>query len=95
MACEVSDKRRGLLVFLLLCLMFYGQSAALVSAIEPHHATGHCCLLCHVGSLPCLEIATPVTVAPIVVVARVIANPDIQASHEVLVNTNASRAPPV
>lgn len=91
---EVHHNRRALLVACLLCLMFYAQSAALLAAIEPHHATGHCCLLCHVGSLPFLEIATPASIAPIAVVERLIPIPDFQASHDVLLSANSSRAPP-
>jgi hypothetical protein len=91
---EVCDNRRTLVLLFLICLMFYAQSAALFAAIEPHHDTGHSCLLCHVGSLPFLEIATPAPIAPIVVVERLVANPDFEASRDVLLNANSSRAPP-
>jgi hypothetical protein len=74
--------------------MFYAQSAALLAAIEPHHSTEHCCLLCHVGSLPFLETITEPPIAPIVVMERLIPDPDFEASHDVLLNANSSRAPP-
>lgn len=90
---EVWHNRRTLLVLFLLCLMFYMQSA-LFAAPDAHHATGHCCLLCHIGSLPFLSITAAAPVAPIVVVARLISNPDFQASHDVLLSANSSRAPP-
>ena len=83
-----------MLFLFLLCLMVFAQSAAVLSAIEPHHDTGHCCLLCHVGALPFLEITSPTPVAPIVVVERLIADPDFEASRDVLLNANSSRAPP-
>ena len=85
---------RTLVVLFLLCLTFYVQTATLLSAVEPHHATGHCCVLCHVGSLPFLESTSPSSVAPIVVVERLIPNPDIESSHDVLLSSNSSRAPP-
>jgi hypothetical protein len=91
---EVFHNRRTLVVLFLLCLMVYAQSAALLSALEPHHA-GHCCLLCHVGSLPFLETAAPATVAPVVVVERLLPNPHFEASPDILLNANSSRAPPV
>jgi hypothetical protein len=91
---EVSHNRRSLVVVFLLCFMVFAQSAALLSAIEPHHATGHCCLLCHVGSLHFLETAAPASIAPILVVERLLHDPDLQTSHDVLLNSNSSRAPP-
>ena len=95
MAREVNYKRRTLVVLFLLCLMFCAQTAALLASLEPHHATGHCCFLCHAGSLPALEIKTQASVAPIVFVERLLPNPDFEASHDVLLSTNSSRAPPV
>ena len=68
MARNVYNNRRILLVLSLLCLIAYTQSAAILSAGEPHHDTGHCCLLCHIGSLPFLEMATSPPVATIIVV---------------------------
>lgn len=94
MARELCRNRRTLLVFLLLCVTVYAQSAALLAAIEPHHATGHCCVLCHVGSLPFLEIASIGSVAPIVILEGFVANSDFASSHDVLLGTNSSRAPP-
>ncbi|HEY3839949.1 MAG TPA: hypothetical protein VGL72_25435 [Bryobacteraceae bacterium] len=94
MGCEVRNTRRTWLIALLLCLTFLGQSADLLAAIEPHTSTEHCCLLCHVGSLPFLETEIPLPAAPIVVVDRLVMPPDVQASHDVLLNSHSSRAPP-
>jgi hypothetical protein len=96
---EVSNIRRRRRLARFLCLMFLGllflaQSAALLQAIEPHHSTEHCCLLCHVGSLPFVETEIAMPAAPIVVVDRLVMPPDFQASHDVLLNANSSRAPP-
>jgi hypothetical protein len=94
MTREVHHNRRTLVVLFLLCLMVVAQSAALFSEVEPHHAAGHCCVLCHVGSLHFVDIVASVPVAPIVVVERLIPNPDSEASHDVLLSANSSRAPP-
>jgi hypothetical protein len=91
---EGDHNRRALLVLFLLCLMVYAQSVALFGAPEVHHAGGHCCLLCHVGTLPFLQITTGTGTAPIALVGRLISNPDFQASHDVLLTANSSRAPP-
>jgi hypothetical protein len=82
------------MVLFILCLAFYAQSAALFSTLEPHHVTGHCCVLCHIGSLPFLEIAALGHFSPIIAVERLIAHPDFHASHDVLLTANSSRAPP-
>jgi len=94
MTRELYHNRRTLTVLFLLCVVVFAQSAALLSAIEPHHATGHCCILCHIGSLPFVESASPASVAPNVIVERLIPNPDTKSWHDVLLNSNSSRAPP-
>jgi hypothetical protein len=73
--------------------MSYAQSAAL-AAPEAHHASGHCCPLCHLGSLPFLHITTTSSVNPVDHVERLILNPDFEASHDVQLTSNSSRAPP-
>jgi hypothetical protein len=58
--------RRGNAVFVfLVCLLIFGQSASLAAQFESHHADEHCCLLCHVGALPFLQVAVVSTVAPV------------------------------
>jgi hypothetical protein len=93
MTREVYHNRRALLVLFLLCLTFYAQSASLLDPIQPHHA-GHCCLLCHVGSLPFLEVATSSSAAPIGLMERLVPNSELQSTHDVQLNANSSRAPP-
>jgi len=75
-----------------LCLLLYAQSA-LFAAPEVHHPTGHCCLLCHIGSLPFLTIATAALIVTIAVVERLIPIPDCEPAHDVLLRANSSRAP--
>src|SRR5450755_2810758 len=41
--------------------MLMGQSLALASQEESHHATDHCCLLCHAGPLPFLQTTVAAT----------------------------------
>ena len=94
MTHEGGHNRRALFVLFLLCLMVVAQSVALFGAPEPEHVTGHCCLLCHLGTLPFLEITTGLGVAPIELIERLIPNPDFEASHDVLLTSNSSRAPP-
>ncbi|MGB9454661.1 MAG: hypothetical protein WCB12_01370 [Bryobacteraceae bacterium] len=86
---------RKLLVLLLLCLIVAVQSFALASGHESHHAAGHCCLLCHVGSLPFLRTIVPVAVTPAFLVTWLAPTPDFQPFHEVLLTASSSRAPPV
>lgn len=81
-------------VLFLLCLMLYAQFAVMFGPPEAHRAAGHCCVLCHLGTLPFLHVATVPPASPMVVVARVIPNPGIEALRDVLVNVNSSRAPP-
>ena len=81
-------------VLFLLCLMVVAQSAALFGATETHHSAGHCCPLCHLGSMPFVHITTAASIAPVAVVERLIPNPDVEASRDVLLNANSSRAPP-
>lgn len=85
---------RRTLVVLFLCLIVYAQSVPLFAPPEPHHATDHCCLLCHVGSLPFLQVTTSAAVSPVVLVERLIPSPDSEASHDALLSANTSRAPP-
>lgn len=46
-----------LFVLLLLCVTVLAQSSALLAQSELHHSRDHCCLLCHVGPLPFLQIS--------------------------------------
>lgn len=86
---------RTLLVLLLLCVTIAAQSSALDPRHESHHAPGHCCLVCHLGSLPYLRTSVPAAVTPVFLVTWLAATPDFQPFHDVLLTASCSRAPPV
>jgi hypothetical protein len=94
MVREVCQSRKALAVLFLLTLMLYAQLAVLFAQPEAHQADGHCCVLCHLGSLPFLQVATAPPPSPMVVVERLIPNRNIEALRDVLLNVNSSRAPP-
>ena len=81
-------------MLLLVCLTLLGQSLALASQEESHHAPDHCCLLCHVGPLPFLQTTVTATVTPIFLVAWLAPAPDFEATHQVPLFATASRGPP-
>jgi len=86
--------RRALLVLAILCLMVWGQSAALSLEHSEHHSSEHCCLLCHAGPLPFLQTTLSIAVAPVVPLAWFAPPAEIQDTHDVLIATSSSRAPP-
>jgi len=85
---------RKLTVVLLVCLTLMGQSLALASQGESHHAPDHCCLLCHVGPLPFLQTTVTATVMPIFLVVWLAPAPDFSPAHQVLLSAISSRGPP-
>ena len=86
--------RRALFVLLLVCLTLVGQSFALASQDETHHAPDHCCLLCHAGPLPFLQTTVAGTVTPVVLVAWLAPSPDFGQFHQVPLAASSSRGPP-
>ncbi|HUK17863.1 MAG TPA: hypothetical protein VLW65_15675 [Bryobacteraceae bacterium] len=86
--------RRALLVLSILCLMVWAQSAALSLEHSEHHSSEHCCLLCHAGPLPFLQTTPSGSVAPVVPLAWFAPPAEIQDTHDVLMATSSSRAPP-
>lgn len=94
MVREVCHSRRALAVLFLLCLMLYAQMAVLFAQPEAHQADGHCCVLCHLGTLPFLQVAAGPPASPIVVVDHFIPSRGIETLRDALPNVNASRAPP-
>jgi hypothetical protein len=78
----------------MVCLTLMGQSLALASQEESHHAPDHCCLLCHVGPLPFLQTSVTASVTPIFSIAWLAPTPDCQAAHQVLLSPSSSRGPP-
>ena len=85
---------RTLLILLLVCLTLLGQSLALVSQEESHHASDHCCLLCHVGPLPFVQTAVSATVMPVFLVAWILPAPDFELAHSAQLFASSSRGPP-
>jgi hypothetical protein len=81
-------------VLLLLCLVLVAQSAAFESANEQHHSQGHCCLLCHLGPLPFLHTDVSAMVSPAFCMVWMESTKDFIPTHEVLLSTSSSRAPP-
>lgn len=94
MVREVCHNRKAFAVLFLLGLMLFAQLAVLFAQPEAHQADGHCCVLCHLGSLPFLQVAAGPPASPMVVVERVIPNRAIESLRDVLLSLNSSRAPP-
>ena len=78
----------------MLWLALWAQSSALALEHQAHHACDHCCLLCHSGPLPFLEINVPAAGVPVVPVAWVASAAEFQGAHDILIPTSSSRAPP-
>jgi len=76
------------------CLTLLGQSLALASQEESHHAPDHCCLLCHAGPLPFLQTTSTATVTPVFLVVWLAPAPDFEPAHQVLLSARSSRGPP-
>jgi len=86
---------KALLILVLLCVTIAAQSSALDPRHESHHTPGHCCLVCHLGSLPFLRTSVPAAVTPVFLVTWLAPAPDFQPLHEVLLAASPSRAPPI
>jgi len=76
------------------CLTLLGQSLALDSQEESHHAPDHCCLLCHVGPLPFLQTTPTATVTPVFLVVWLAPTPDFEPAPTALLFATSSRGPP-
>ena len=85
---------KTLRVLLLVCLTLLGPSLALTSQEESHHATDHCCLLCHVGPLPFVQTTVSATVMPVFSVAWLLPTPDFELAHSPFLFASSSRGPP-
>jgi len=82
------------LILLLVCLTLLGQCFTLASQEEAHHATDHCCLLCHVGPLPFLQTTAAATVTPVFLVAWLAPDPDFEPVHSPVLFATSTRGPP-
>jgi len=81
-------------VALLLCATVAAQAEALAGMYGVHHATEHCCVVCHMGPLPFLRAPTTASIAPVLHVVWLEFNPHRLSSGEILPVASASRAPP-
>ena len=86
--------RKALLIVLLLCVTGVAQFAALVGEPETHHATDHCCRLCHAGPLQFLEAAASVGQAPVFEVVWLAPAAEVAAAHDIQFAASPARAPP-
>ena len=79
---------------LLACLLVLGQTAALASQFESHHSAEHCCLRCHVGALPFLQVAVASVLTPVFRKVWMAPRPEITPLREAASVSQSSRAPP-
>ena len=86
--------RRLLLIAFVLCATVYAQSASLTGEQETHHASDHCCPLCHIGPAPILPTSTTAICAPVFSPVWLAAAVAVRVTHDILVDSTASRAPP-
>jgi len=86
--------RRLLGVLLLLCVTMLAQSSALSAQSESHHSPDHCCLLCHVGPLPFLQINVTAVLAPVFQVIWLAPPAHFETTSDVRLVPSPSRAPP-
>jgi hypothetical protein len=87
--------RKALFIVLLLCVTGFAQYAALVSEPETHHASDHCCRLCHAGPLQFLQAAAAAAVAPVFEVVWLSPAIEVAVAHDVQLSASPARAPPV
>ena len=86
--------RKALLIVLLLCVTGVAQYAALVSERETHHASDHCCLLCHAGPLQFLEVSASTGLAPVFEVVWLTPATEVATADDVQLPASPARAPP-
>ena len=82
------------MVLATLCLAVWAQSSALALEHQAHHASQHCCLLCHAGPLPFLKTTVGLAAAPALRMAWFALTVEFDGDHDVLIFTRLSRAPP-
>lgn len=78
----------------LLCVFVFAQSAALTSEHCEHHATGHCCLLCHAGPQPLLQGTVSAKFTPVFRMVWLAPAADTAAAYSFFSQGKTSRAPP-
>ena len=91
---HIHRHRRALLIVLLLCVTGAAQFAALVSEPETHHASDHCCLLCHAGPLQFLQVSASTGLAPVFKVVWLTPTVEAAVARDVQLPASPARAPP-
>ena len=91
---HIHRHRRALLIVLLLCVTGAAQFAALVSERETHHASDHCCLLCHAGPLQFLQVSASTGLAPVFEVVWLTPTIEAAVARDVQLPASPARAPP-
>jgi len=86
--------RRLMLILFVLYVTVCTQSTSLGAEQETHHASDHCCVLCHLGPAPILPAVANAIVAPVFSPVWLAVAVAVRTLHEVLVGSTASRAPP-
>jgi hypothetical protein len=91
---HIHHHRKALLIVLLLCVTGITQYAALVSEPETHHASDHCCLLCHAGPLQFLQVTASSGMTPVFAVVWLTPTSEVPAVQDVQLRASSARAPP-
>ena len=86
--------RKALFIVLLLCVTGVAQFGALVSEPETHHASDHCCRLCHIGPLQFLQASASAGLAPVFEVVWLIPAAEVATVRGVQLPASPARAPP-
>jgi hypothetical protein len=86
--------RRILLIAFALCAMVCVQAASIAAEQETHHASDHCCGLCHLGPAPVLPAAASTLVAPVFSPVWLATSAIALTPREVMASSSGSRAPP-
>jgi hypothetical protein len=94
MALAVTSARRLLMIAFALCALLCAQSASISAEQETHHASEHCCALCHLGPAPLLPAAITAVAAPVFSAVWLAASAPVSRPHELLATPADSRAPP-
>jgi hypothetical protein len=87
-------QKRTLVILGLICAIVCAQWAPLVSTHSHRDSSQHFCWLCHFSSLPCVQSAVSVSLAPDIYVAWLERSAGFEAPHEVLLLARYSRGPP-
>jgi hypothetical protein len=86
--------RKALFIVLLLCVTGVAQYGAMLAEPESHHASDHCCRLCHAGPLQFLQSSASAGLAPFFEVAWLAPAVELAPLHDVRLSASAARAPP-